>query len=68
MASTCDVSVSEDVDHQNITHTHFCLACHISCKLECLGPGAGGCVECRDGYNMENETCTGKLHTHISHF
>lgn len=45
------------------------IACHISCKLECLGPGASGCVECRSGYSKENNTCTGqstKLHSSLS--
>ena len=54
----------------SLTHTHIpphtptlttptLTACHISCKLECLGPGASGCVECRNGYSKENEACAG---------
>ena len=35
-------------------------ACHISCKLTCTGPGADKCTECKDGYAMENDSCTGE--------
>ena len=36
-------------------------ACHVSCALECTGPGKGGCVECKKGYEQLNGSCEGRL-------
>lgn len=39
---------------------YIVIACHVSCALECTGPGKAGCVECRKGYEQLNGSCEGK--------
>ena len=36
-------------------------ACHESCEFECNGPGNKACKACRNGYQMEDGECKGKL-------
>ena len=40
-------------------HEHTLVACHLTCLLACTGPGPSGCVECKDGFVKENDTCMG---------
>ncbi|KAK6178706.1 hypothetical protein SNE40_011228 [Patella caerulea] len=41
---------------KNDTHT-VCNKCHESCKLTCWESGPQGCDECKDGYEIIDETC-----------
>ncbi|KAL5515239.1 hypothetical protein EMCRGX_G000378 [Ephydatia muelleri] len=42
---------------KNTPGSYKCAACHSTCSLACTGPGPTGCVECKDGFVKENDTC-----------
>ena len=66
-ATTASVSGSVHFpDLKLISFWFVCLlltlaACHVSCELLCHGSGPGSCVKCKEGYVMEDGSCTGKL-------
>ena len=54
---------------ENTPGSYRCKACHVACLGGCRGAGPAKCVECKDGFNMDDGECKGQLcsrhmHTH----
>ena len=57
------VTCEEGTFCENTRGGHQCKACHVACLGGCKGAGPTNCIQCKDGFNMDDGECKGQILT-----